>query len=189
MFNLTNRGAKPIQEITVMRYQQQSTLIIFQVIFQPHDSLKIQMVGRFVQNQQRWFFQQQFCNCQSSLFPTAETGNFPLIGFCTEAHAVQHHFDFHINLIAVITFKISLQTVIFFRCCFGIVRQLLFQLSHACLCIQQRLKDIVHLMPNRLFFLQTAHLFQIADTGMTALDDFAVPFLNVVGQNPFGNQL
>ena len=67
---------------------------------------------------------------------------FPLIGFCTEAHAVQHHFDFHINLIAVIAFKISLQTVIFFCRCFGIVRQFLFQLSHACLCIQQRLKNI-----------------------------------------------
>ena len=49
-----------IQEITVVADDDQGALVIDQIIFQPSNGFDIQVVGRLVQDQKFWFFQQHF---------------------------------------------------------------------------------------------------------------------------------
>ena len=165
-----------------MGYQQQCSLIVLEVIFQPHNGLEIQVVGRLVQNQQIRFLQQQPCNGKPCFFAAAETGDDAGIGFLCETHTVQHRADLHVDLIAAVVFEPGLQAVIFLRT--GHVTGLhgFFQLVHSLLRFQQRTKHAPHLLPDGAFPIQSAHLFQIADAGLGGSGNFAVPLHQMIRQ-------
>ena len=115
MFNFANAGSQFIQKVAVVRDNQQGTFIGLQVIFQPHNGLKVQMVGWFIQDQQIGFLQQKFGNGKTGLFSAAEPGNDAVICFFRESHAVQNGFQLDIDLIAVVVFEPSGKLVVFFR--------------------------------------------------------------------------
>ena len=140
------------------------------------------MVGRLVQNQQVRRFQQQPCNGKPCLFAAAESGDHPVIGLLSESHTVEDGAYFHVDLIAVVVLEPGLQAVVLLCCRHIPGLHLLFQLVQAFLGVQQRTEHAAHLRPDRAFPIQTAHLFQVADTGLGGLGNLAVALQQMVGQ-------
>ena len=59
-----------VEEIPVMGHCDHGALIIFQMPFQPADRLGIQMVRRFIKQQQVGLTQQQPAQCHAAAFST-----------------------------------------------------------------------------------------------------------------------
>ena len=63
---------RAVQEKAVMGYHNDSSRITAQIIFQPFNGLYIQMVGRFIQQQEIRFLQKQTDHCDFSLFASGK---------------------------------------------------------------------------------------------------------------------
>ena len=66
--NIYNVGADIVEEVTVMRYNDDGTLIICQKIFQPCNGMNVQMVGRLVKQHDIRLAEQRLCQQNLDLF-------------------------------------------------------------------------------------------------------------------------
>ena len=83
-----------------MRNGQNRALVGGQVFFQPKQSFHVQVVGRFVQNQEFGVFQQQPTQLQTGLFAPRHRVD-GLVVHAFKAHTVEHGADFYFVVVAV----------------------------------------------------------------------------------------
>ena len=138
-----------------------------QGLFQPFDGGHIQVIGRFVEDEQVWFFQEQAAQKQARLLAAAEMGErrFPLsLG---ETEAKEYALDVILVLVATIEFVLVLETAV---CRQHPLRHFPathnhFQLSHLPFQQVQIAKNSQHLLKNRIVLpgkRQRSFLLQIA---------------------------
>ena len=189
---LTDAGHQFIQEIPVMGHNQQRTFVILEITFQPHQRFKIQMIGGFVQDQQRGLFQQQSCNGQPGLFSAAEGIDHRVKGFIPEPHAVEDGFDLYIHKIALILGKLLLnhriprrKRLIFFSLRLMIQRRhRRLQLPHLPGTVVLKLKNLSHLLHNGTAPGKAGILFQKTEGHIPSRGN--LPFVRLF---PSNNQL
>ena len=61
-----------------MADNEKGTTIIDQIVFQPGDRLNIQVVGRLIQYQEIWFFQEHLGQSETGILPTRQLLNLHL---------------------------------------------------------------------------------------------------------------
>ena len=91
-FQFQHTVCYPIQEITVMGYHQKGFGVFFQMFFQPFHSIVVNMVGRFVQNQQ--IHRRNQCRCQCHSFPLTAGKSFYGLGKIRNTQTSQDVFGF-----------------------------------------------------------------------------------------------
>ena len=104
-------AAHMVQEITVVADHQHGAPVAVQVFLEPGNALQVQVVGRFVQQQQIRFRQQQPAQAQPGPFPAAEPSGFHLPHF-PEFQALQHARNLGTPSVAVLPLKLPGQRVI-----------------------------------------------------------------------------
>ena len=67
---LENPAGDVIQEITVVGHDQDRALIVDQVLLQPSNGFRVQVVGRFIEEQHFRRFKQQFAQGNTAGFTT-----------------------------------------------------------------------------------------------------------------------
>ncbi|MNV34081.1 hypothetical protein D3C71_1254850 [compost metagenome] len=82
-------GGHVVQELTVMRDQQQRARVLEQPLFQPVHRVQIQVVGRFVEQQQVAGHHQRAGQVQAHAPAAGERGHRPRMGLGREAQAMQ----------------------------------------------------------------------------------------------------
>src|SRR2546421_9650195 len=70
LINLKDLVDRPIQKLPVMRYHQHSPTIAREVGLKPFHARKIEMIGRFIEQQQIWRSEQQRCKADARLLST-----------------------------------------------------------------------------------------------------------------------
>lgn len=65
-----------VQEVAIMGDRHDGAGVARQELFQPLDGLGVQMVGRFVEQQHVWFFQQQAAQRYATTLTTGEVSDF-----------------------------------------------------------------------------------------------------------------
>ena len=60
---LKNPARDIVEEVTVVCYRDDGAGKLFKEFFQPIHRFRIKVVGGFIQQQQRWFLQQQPAQC------------------------------------------------------------------------------------------------------------------------------
>ena len=131
-----------------------SALVSGQMILQPEQGLEVQVVGRFVQDEQLGLAEQKPCQRQTGLFTAGEGVDGGVQILVRKTHTVENGLDFDIHQIAFIGFKIALQLVIPGRQLLvlgGIVRtvaQIQLKVVHFLPGFQHRCKDPPHLLNN-----------------------------------------
>ena len=65
-----NPASNVVQEVSIVGDGNDRAVVILQRSLQPMDRIRIQVVGRFVQQQQIRFFQQQLAECDTTFFST-----------------------------------------------------------------------------------------------------------------------
>ena len=76
-----------------MANQEDRAVVLPNPGFQPFGCLKVQVVGRLVENQEVRLLQQEPSNCEAGLFATAQgRSRFREVGVF-EAHLLQHHLE------------------------------------------------------------------------------------------------
>src|SRR5699024_10898359 len=73
--DLTDPARYVIKEVTVVSNSQDSTRVVFQVLFQPLHRFSIQVVSRLVEQQQVWLTQQQLRQSDTAAFTTGKLGH------------------------------------------------------------------------------------------------------------------
>src|SRR5690606_29057258 len=81
-----------IKEIAVVGHENDVARIIHQMFFQPGDAFRIQMVGRFIEKQNRWLFKQQASQRDSALFTARQILDAPVARRATQ----RFHRDFQL---------------------------------------------------------------------------------------------
>ena len=76
-----------------MTDNEKGPTIIDQVVFQPGDGLNIQVVGRLVQYQEIWLFQEHLGQSQTSILPTRQLFNLHLPHGLIKLEAVENSAD------------------------------------------------------------------------------------------------
>jgi len=82
-------GSHVVQELAVMRDQQQRARVLQQPLFQPEHRVQIQMVGRLIEQQQIAGHHQRARQVQAHAPAAGERGHRPRVGLGREAQAVQ----------------------------------------------------------------------------------------------------
>ena len=106
MLYLAYGGAELIKKISVMGNYEKCALIILQIVLQPHDSIKIQVVGRLIKDKQAGAFKEKLCHGKTCFFAAAEGGDDTAVGLGRKAHTVKDSLYLHIYEIALVCFKI-----------------------------------------------------------------------------------
>ena len=83
-------GSNFIEEIAVVADNEKGPAIIDQIVFQPGDGLNIQVVGRLVQYQEIWFFQEHLGQSETGILPTRQLFNLHLPHRLIELKAVEN---------------------------------------------------------------------------------------------------
>ena len=118
MINFKQRSHFPddmhhmVEKITVVRYQHHRPSKIAQVIFQPLNGLNIQVIGRFIQQKQFWFRQQQPRQHRAGALTTGELTQRTLIIRRGKPQTAQHLIHQYLKRIAPQPFKFILQFAI-----------------------------------------------------------------------------
>ena len=79
---------------------QNGALVRGEIVFQPEQRFDVEMVGRFVENEQFGLFEKQPTEFQARLFSAGHGGNALSVKF-PESHAVQNGADANFVMIAV----------------------------------------------------------------------------------------
>ena len=72
VFDFQNPLRDVVEEVTVMRHDDDSAFVFTQRLFKPCDRFGVQMVGRFVQQQQIWLGQQRFTQGDTAAFTAGQ---------------------------------------------------------------------------------------------------------------------
>ncbi len=84
-----------VQEVTIVRYRHDGSGVIVQVLFKPRDAFGIQVVGRFVQQQQIGLADQQLAKCDPAFLATGKVGHGPIAR--RQVHHRHRNFDLPIE--------------------------------------------------------------------------------------------
>ena len=76
-----------------MADNEKGSAIIDQIVFQPGDGLNIQVVGRLVQYQEIWFFQEHLGQSETGILPTRQLFNLHLPHGLIELKAIENRAD------------------------------------------------------------------------------------------------
>ena len=185
MLHFKNSIHNLIEEVTVMGYNQDSSLVAGQVLFQPLQCADVQMVGRFVQHEDVRLFQQQGCQCQSGPFSSGKGVNLLIIILRSEGHGVQNPSD-----LAAVAFSASCvvfvmdggltvnQHVTFFCLrtdgCRGQVCQPLCDFFHVLFHVQQVSENLSHFFDDGSVTVEVFSLLQVADSGILGHEKLSV---------------
>ena len=83
-----------------MRNGKQRAFVRRKIVLQKEHRFDVEVVGRFVQNQQFRLFQKQTAEFQPRFFAAAHRRNFLFVPF-GESHAVQHGFQLHFEIVRI----------------------------------------------------------------------------------------
>ena len=101
-------GDDLIQEITVVGNDEHRAVVCFQEIFQPFNGSNVQMVGRFVQQQQIRLGQQKFTQIYTGFLSTGKLGQRAVKFILPKTKAFQYTFQPAFVTITVVLFKFVL---------------------------------------------------------------------------------
>ena len=113
--HLPDAPAEPVQKIPIVGNDEKRALIGAQVILQPAQGLKIQVVGGLVQDQQVGLLQQELCNGQTGLLAAAELVDGFVKAVAQKAHAGEDGVYPHRDVVPVPCQVGVLQPPVFFR--------------------------------------------------------------------------
>ena len=105
MFDLAYGRAETVEEVTIVRHDEYSAAIGAEIVFKPHDSLEVEVVGRLIENKQIRLFKEKLSDTETCFFASAEAGNGAFEFIFAESHTVEYHSYFHISIIAVVGFE------------------------------------------------------------------------------------
>ena len=80
-----------------MRHQDEAVLIVDQITLQPFNMFDIEIIGRFVQNQDRRILQQQFGQQHLGALPAAQIADVPVQADIAKPQPVGHFLDFGVQ--------------------------------------------------------------------------------------------
>ena len=100
VFQLQRAGSKTIEEIAVMRNDEQRALIRGEIVLQPEEGRGVKVVGRLIQNEQFGFFQKQTAQLELGALASRHRG-YLLIIDRFKSHAAKHGADAHVVVIGI----------------------------------------------------------------------------------------
>ncbi len=80
-----------VQEVTIVGDGHNGALVVGQVLFQPRNGFGIEVVGRFVEQQQVGLANEQLAKCDAAFFATRQVGDLSIFGW--QVHDRHRHFD------------------------------------------------------------------------------------------------
>ncbi len=101
VLHLPYLAAEPVQKVPVVGDHQQRPLVGGQILLQPAQGLKVQVVGGLVQYQEAGLFQQQLGDGQPGLLPAAEFVDALFVPVGGEAHTSEDGVDLYLGLVSV----------------------------------------------------------------------------------------
>ena len=168
VFQFQRFGYDGVEEIAVVRYGEDRAAVVFEVIFQPEQGIYVEVVGRLVQKEYFGLFEQKAAQLQARLFAAAHGGN-NLLVHRRKAHAVEHRFDAHVDVVPVRRvdgagelFVAGGELPVFLAAVFG-VRHAALDFALFVHGAQYGAEHRAHLVVNRPVALQAAVLFEDAE--------------------------
>ncbi len=151
---------------------QQRPLVGGEVILQPPQGSKIQVVGGLVQDEEAGLLQQELGDGKAGLLPPAELINLLIKAMLRKAHTGEDGIDFHLDLVAVpgqkrvLQFSITLSQGNILR----LLRHFLRGFLHFFFQLVDIGKDGAHLLQDRIPLLEAGVLPLVADGKATPPD-------------------
>ena len=161
-----------------MRYEDKRVFIILQVAGQPDDVLMIQIVGRFVEDQDRRVFEQQFDQQDLGPLTAGKIRNVLVQTDITQPQTSRDFLDLGVQLIKAAVFEDLLDLAGVFHHFIHFVRvfrkrHILIELQHFTFQIVHMVKGCVQDLADRHAFFEHRVLVQIADRDMAGPGDLA----------------
>ena len=167
-----------IQEVPVVGDDQDRALIVDQVLLQPSDGFRVQVVGRFVKQQHFGRFQQQLAQRHAAGFTTGQFGHIGIVG--RAAQGFHRDVDLAVEIPEVLRVDLILQGGHFVGCLVGIVhRQFVVAVQNVLLGFHAQHDILAHGQGR----VQIGFLFQVADLGPFSDPCFARVILVLTGHD------
>ena len=170
VLDLDDLGNGPVQEITVVGYDQDSSLIVGKIGLQPADGSQIQVVGGLVQDDHGRFGKKKFSQSDPGLLTAGKGGNILAVFFFGKAQAPEDTGDLSLVGVAVFHFEPVQQVRIFRhqtdqRLSLQAVHEP-FVLGDLLFHVQQILLDGQKLVVDGVLGIQVLVLGQVAEAGI-----------------------
>ncbi|HOV77066.1 MAG TPA: hypothetical protein PLS24_03500 [Sedimentisphaerales bacterium] len=101
----------PIEEIPVMADDDYGRPVVGQEFFQPLCGVDVQMIGRLIEEHEVGFGEEELCQKESVLLPTAELVSRAMVISWAESKAFQHLLDLVIEMIGIESVQFLLEVI------------------------------------------------------------------------------
>src|SRR5699024_4566080 len=171
--DLTDPARYVIKEVTVVSNSQDSTRVVFQVLFQPLHRFSIQVVSRLVEQQQVWLTQQQLRQSDTAAFTTGKLGNWGIRRRAAQCFHRLLNLGIYFPCIRCVEF--FLQLAHFIHELIGVVGGHFFRNSLTTLLLFEDVtKTFFNVFTHCFFFIQSWFLLQNSDGGTWIQESLAI---------------
>ena len=163
-----------IQEVSVVRYYYDSSLVVFQILFQPLESSDVQMVGRFVKEQDVRFSEEQTRQRQPRSFAAGKSRYLLVVAVFLERHATEHTCYLAFVCISAQILVSFVEGVVPFEklMVFYVFFDLLEKSLHLTFHLREVTKDSFYLFYDSLLRIESTVLLQISDLSIRCNEEF-----------------
>ena len=146
-----------IKEFHVVRYENESVFVVLQIACQPDDMLVVQIVGRFIEDQNRWIFEQQLDQKHFGSLPAGQIGNIAIQSDVAQTQTARDFLDLRVQLIEAAVFEDLLDLSGILHHLIHLVR--VFRQRHILIQLEHFGLQVVHVIKRGVQDLADRHAF------------------------------